>query len=91
MFDAGNYRVKVVQGVAGKTRYKQQVVAGNGNRLQNGVPFPGSNLNALDTSIGDVLGLTADMRQSANTTQSVYFTERVSHPVTSETPLILLQ
>jgi len=75
--DAANYRVKVIRGVAGETRHAQRVIAGSSNRLQGGVPFPSTNLNALETSLGDVLGLTADTRVSSNTTQDVYFTERV--------------
>lgn len=72
--------MKIIRGVSGQTRHAQRIIAGNGNRLRGGVPFPSTNLNALDTSVGDILGLTADTRIQSNVSQSVYFSERVSMP-----------
>jgi hypothetical protein len=79
LVDSGNFRMKIMGGVQGATRYPQRIIAGTGSELRGGVPFPSTFANAHEAALGQVLGLTADTRRSRNATQDVYFTERVSN------------
>ena len=90
LVDAGNFRMKVMGGAQGATRYPQRIVAGTGSELRGGVPFPSTIANAHEAALGQVLGLTADTRRSRNATQDVYFTERVSRAKLSNTQALVL-
>ena len=58
------------------SRYPLTHVAGNGQKAAT-VAFPESVGDARTVPLGDVLALTADMRDVRNATQDVYLTERV--------------